>query len=134
MATLNAPFRIAATASSRRLHALSFIKSYWAEHGGSPSFGEIAAALRSDRPTVSRIVQSLDRSGDIIRASGSRRGILLPDKLDQVTTADALLILRRRGWSINGEAGSAIVMSSVVSVPPVTSPQLELPPELNDID
>jgi SOS-response transcriptional repressor LexA len=91
------------TAASRRVLALSFIREYFDRHGESPSFGEIAAALGLGCTVkdVSRIVRALDRAGDVVHVPGARRGIRLPDAIDEIATREALLVLRRRGWVVN---------------------------------
>lgn len=106
--------------SSFRLLVLSFVRDYWAENGGSPSYGEIANALDTNRMRVKRAVLALAEDGELIRTPGAR-GLRLPDQHE-----DALNRLRELGYAIDPE-------QKVVTFPgqPVTKPTLPVPPELD---
>ena len=90
--------RLSPTSSSLKRLALEFIKRYWAEFGGSPSYGEIAAALVTNRERVRVIVHQLHREG-MVRLTGGRRGIMLPDLAENFSESDALRRLRDLGWT-----------------------------------
>lgn len=86
------------------MHALKFIKDFWAARGESPSLREVAAAIGADDPTAAlRIVRQLDAAGQVIYIPNRRRGIFVPDEVDRISTDDALRALLRRGWTINGQ-------------------------------
>ncbi|WP_375290896.1 LexA family protein [Qipengyuania sp.] len=99
--------------ASFRLLALAFIRDYVGRTGQSPSYGEIAAALDSNRNRVRKAVKSLAEEGLIIRTPG-HRGLALPSMREE-----AVRQLRALGWSVDEDAEQAI--------PPVTNPPL-LPP------
>lgn len=65
--------------ASFRLKVLGFVRAYLAEHGGSPSYGEIAAALQSNRQRVKKSVHRLVNAGQLTRRPG-HRGLGLPDQ------------------------------------------------------
>jgi len=100
---MGSQLRLSATMASRKLQALAFIKEYFARWGRSPSYDEIAAALGITGARVHAIVGELAAGGDIIRSMGARRGISLPEPMDQISEGDALLKLRQIGWRIDGE-------------------------------
>jgi len=90
--------RLSPTSSNLKRLTLEFIKRYWAEFGSSPSYGEIAAELGTNRERVRVIVQQLGRAGEVVLTGGAR-GILLPDLADRFSESDALRRLRELGWS-----------------------------------
>ena len=98
---MNAPYRLTPTQASRKQAAMAFIREALATRG-SPSYGEIAAALDIDRDRARDIVRSLVREGRIVRAPGAQRGISLPDH--QVSVADAIAALRAQGWAVDQDA------------------------------
>lgn len=60
-----------------QLRALDYIEQYYAEKRFSPSLEEIAAALgKSAKSGAHRIVQSLIRSGHLVRTAGGHRNIM----------------------------------------------------------
>ena len=87
------------TASNRRVNALEFIRRYFVAHGTSPSLGEIAAAVGTTVQRASAIVHDLEQSGSILRGRG-RRSIRLPDRADEFSESELVLLARRRGWLI----------------------------------
>lgn len=96
-------YRATPVSSSRKLLALKFIQDFWAKHGESPSLREVAAAIGADDATAAlRIVRQLDAEGKVVYIPNRRRGILLPDEIDRISTDDALRVLMRRGWTVNG--------------------------------
>lgn len=106
--------------ASFRLLVLGVVRAYWADHDGSPSYGEIAHALDTNRMRVKRAVLALVARGKLLRTAGPR-GLRLPDQHE-----DALHRLRELGYAIDPEL-------MTVSVPghPVTKPILPDPPELD---
>lgn len=94
--------RITPTSSSRRVLALEFIRRYFRDYGQSPSFGEIAAGLNIPTSRVGAIVEELEHRGEIIRATGQTRGIMLPEAIHQLSDSQVQLILIRRGWIVVG--------------------------------
>lgn len=89
-----AALRLAPDMASLRLLVLSFVRAYIGRWGASPSYGEIAAATRSNRTRVRKAVRSLSDDGLILRAAGPR-GLSLPDRRDE-----ALRVLKALGWEI----------------------------------
>lgn len=87
---------------------LAFVDSYINTWGQSPSYGEIAAATRSNRTRVKRAVASLEREGLLLRRKGTR-GLSLPDAVEK-----ARRTLERAGM-----------------LPSVTNPTLLPPPALD---
>lgn len=118
-----APFALTSTRASRKLAALRFIKRYWAEHGASPSYGEIAAALNVSVTRVHKLVRQLTSEGRIVRLAGAHRGIALPERVEQLSEGDALMLLRELGWKVDED----------VLCPPVTNRRLQPLPPLDHI-
>lgn len=114
---------------NRKALVLSFIKQYFADHGCSPSYGEIAAGLNTNRERVYHAVRQLTDDGDIVRVPGQRRSIALPDPSEQLSEVDALRQLRRIGWRIDLSAMNLLGPLAL----PVTNPTLPLIPELDHI-
>lgn len=81
--------------ASMRLLVLKFVRVYIQRWSGSPSQGEIAAALDISRTRAKRALRSLARDGMILLTEGPR-GISLPD--DEQAAIDQL---RRLGWEID---------------------------------
>ena len=81
--------------ASMRLLVLKFVREYIGKWGGSPSYGEIAAALDISRTRVKRSLNSLAGDGLLLRVKGPR-GLSLPD--DEQAAIDQL---RRLGWEID---------------------------------
>lgn len=99
--------------ASWRLLVLAFVRDYLQRWGHSPSYGEIAAALESNRTRVRKAVRSLERDGLILRVPGPR-GLSLPTVRDE-----AIRQLRNLGWTVDEDCSHA--------AGPVTDPPL-LPP------
>ena len=94
--------------ASLKLLVLKFVQQYIAQWQGSPSLGEIASALATNRTRVRRAVRRLELDGSLVRVPGPR-GLSLPD--DEPV---ALRQLRARGWTINADDRTA--------TPPAASP------------
>lgn len=118
--------RLTPEMSSRKLQVLDFIKRYYAAWGSSPSYGEIAAGLTISRTRAKAIVNRLASEGQINREPGGRRGITLPVPAHPLTEADALLLLRREGWTVDADAQRLDLSAS-----PCTNPTL---PPVFDLD
>jgi DNA-binding MarR family transcriptional regulator len=89
------------TMVSVRLRALAFVHDYIGQWRNSPSLGEIAAAIGTDRTMAHRAVKSLVASGLLNKTPGVR-GISLPDQ-----EQEALRILARAGWAISPDGSKA---------------------------
>ncbi len=81
--------------ASFRLLVLGFVRDYIMLMGGSPSYGEIANKLHSNRKRVMKALQSLEREGLLIRAPG-QRGLRLPSQRDA-----AIRQLRDAGYFVD---------------------------------
>lgn len=75
--SMDAP-RLSPEFASRKLQVLAFVRRYLTEHGGSPSYGEIAAGCGTTRRRVREHVHTLLREGRLIRIGGTRRALALP--------------------------------------------------------
>lgn len=83
--------RLSPAMASFRALVLGFVRGYLTEWGQSPSYGEIAAGLGSNRTRVKRAVVSLEKAGLLLRTPGTR-GLALPDEIER-----ARLTLERAG-------------------------------------
>lgn len=88
---------MASRCHSRRLIALAFIRRYFADYGASPSQKEIAAELGVPVQRVGRILDELEAGGDILRTPGKSRGIRLPERWDELSSAELAAVFARRG-------------------------------------
>ncbi|HZU65436.1 MAG TPA: hypothetical protein VFF98_17240 [Novosphingobium sp.] len=95
----------------RRALVLDFVRGYIGRWGISPSLGEIAAALGTNRTRVQAAIRALAADGLLLRGKGPR-ALALPDQ-----RSAALSILRQLGWAVDEPAGS--VTHSSPAVPPV---------------
>ena len=95
--------------ASLKLLVLKFVQQYIVQWQGSPSLGEIASALATNRTRVRRAVRRLELDGSLVRVPGPR-GLSLPD--DEPV---ALRQLRARGWTINPDDRTA--------TPPANAPK-----------
>ena len=96
--------------ASARTAVRTFVRAYLAQHDDSPSIGEIAAALRSTKPHVTRVLDGLERDGELVRlrAGPRRKGrIILPEQ-----QARALALLTDLGWSINGDVKAILARAA----------------------
>lgn len=107
------PAKLTAEMASFRLLVLAFIRDYWDEIGASPSYGEIAAGLESNRDRVRKAVKSLARDGLVLRTPGPR-GIKLPSVIEE-----SVRQLRELGWQVDEDLREA---RSPVTNPPLLPP------------
>lgn len=101
---MNVPARLAPTMVSRKLLVLNFVKTYWARHGASPSYGEIGEGVGCNRSRVKDAVRKLVAEGRLLQTPGQARSLRLPPGEAVISEADALLALRAAGWRVNGDA------------------------------
>lgn len=106
--------RLQPAMASRKLLVLSFIRSYIARWGGSPSIAEIAEGTGSSRDIVRHSLRILTAEKLILRRKGAR-GIFLPDRL-----AEALRELRKAGYIVDDDI--------VRGLPPPLIPELDFEP------
>lgn len=90
----DAAHRLVPEMASFRLLVLAFVRQYITAHGASPSLGEIAAALRSNRKRALKAVKALAGQGLLLRVPGPR-GLALPEEQDA-----AAALLRNLGWRL----------------------------------
>lgn len=90
---------------SLRLLVLRFVRSYLTDWGASPSYGEIAAALGTNRTRVRKAVRSLCADGLLLRSPGPR-GLALPDDL-----TEAMRLLAAHGYRTVPTEGLAVTHS-----------------------
>jgi DNA-binding MarR family transcriptional regulator len=106
---------------------IGFIRAYRARYNGdTPSLGELANAVRSTKPAVSRMLDRLQRDGALVRLPGPprrKRRIILPDEKDR-----ALALLRSIGFVVNSDALSGALPATV------TESILPLAPLIEQID
>ncbi len=106
---------------SFRLLVLRFVQDYWAAMGASPSYGEIAAKLSSNRSRVCRAIKRLAADRLLIIIPGPR-GLRLPEARDA-----ALRELRALGWSVDEDIKLARAPASKLTL--LTTPALDYKPE-----
>jgi len=94
--------RLTPTMASLRLLVLRFVRDYVSAWGASPSYGEIAAALETNRTRVRKAVKSLAGDGLLLRTPGPR-GLALPDNL-----AEAVRLLGALGYAVRPIAYQAV--------------------------
>jgi biotin operon repressor len=116
-----APARLTPTMASFRLLVFAFVRDYIGLMGHSPSYGEIANKLNSNRQRVVKAVRSLERDGLLLRSAGPR-GLQLPSMRDE-----AIRQLRAMGWVVDEDVGHAGPPAAV----PVTKRQLLAAPALD---
>lgn len=111
--------------ASLKLLVLKFVRQYIADWHGSPSLGEIAHALDTNRTRVRRAVRKLEAEGQLLRVPGPR-GLSLPDEEPL-----AMRQLLARGWTIDADRRVAFAPASTEKsvtnepLPPV--PELDYP-------
>ena len=88
------PPRLKPDMASFSLLVLAFVREYIGNWGASPSYGEIAHALDTNRERVRQSVKQLIRSGALLRTPGER-ALVLPEARDE-----ALRILQGLGYSV----------------------------------
>ena len=100
-----------------RLLVLDFVHDYIGRWRSSPSYGEIANALQSNKTRVRKAVKSLVADGKLHRTPGPR-GLSLPSMRDQ-----ALQLLRLEGLLAEG----GTLMTAVTHRPLLPPPALDYP-------
>lgn len=114
------PDKLAPDMASFRLLVFAFVRDYIGLMGDSPSYGEIANKLHSNRTRVKRAVLSLVDDGLLLRTPGPR-GLKLPSMRDE-----AIRQLREIGFVVNED-----VLSIGPPASSVTKATLLPPPELD---
>ena len=94
--------RLSPEMASFRNLVLGFVRRYLAEHGVSPSYGEIAAGVGSHRVRVHRAIKVLVRDQLLERRPGPR-GLMLPN-----ARSEAMRKLAALGWYVDEARGLAI--------------------------
>lgn len=94
---------------SLRLHVLDFVRRYLGAWKVSPSYGEIAAALGTNRTRVKDAVKSLVAEGLLLRTPGPR-GLAMPSEREA-----ALRVLIALGWTVR--KGSHELIAPVTDFP-----------------
>ena len=89
--------RLTPVMASRRLQVLEFVRSYLVKYGASPSYGEIARGCGTNTSRVKEALQSLVKSGLLLRRPGPR-GLALPDTRDA-----AIQLLSELGYMVFDE-------------------------------
>lgn len=69
-----------ATPTTRQAEALDFIRQFWATNSKSPTFMEIADALKIGQPTVWEHVQGLIRKGHVKYTPRHSRSLVVQDR------------------------------------------------------
>lgn len=115
---------------SRKVQALDFIKRYFARWGKSPSLSEIAAALGVSKKRAHGLVRQLSDEEQLRVAAGKSRGITLPDRDEEISEAELLLLLRKRGFRVAGP-GDFLPVGAPCPVPGVTEKGLPILPGLD---
>ncbi|MEM6907191.1 MAG: hypothetical protein AAF494_00810 [Pseudomonadota bacterium] len=80
-----------------RALVLAFVRDYLAQWALSPSYGEIAAGLNSNKNRVKQAVRSLAQDGLLVRVPGPR-GLRMPGELEA-----ARRVLREHGLAHEAE-------------------------------
>lgn len=122
----DAQARLSPEMASFRALVLAFVRSYIAQWGQSPSYGEIAAGTNSNRTRVKRALVSLERKGLLLRAGGVR-GLSLPDDIDQ-----ALKTLERAGLLPPSRAAMGQISPRVTKPTLLPAPALDYIAPVND--
>lgn len=117
------PLRLAPEMASFRALVLDFVRCYLTRWGQSPSYGEIAAGLDSNRTRVKRAVVSLEREGLLLRRKGTR-GLALPD---EIARARQLLeragVLPASGSKVVGQQGTPVTNPTLPGIPALDYPR-----------
>jgi len=116
------PGRLAPEIASFRRLLLRYIRDYIVNTGGSPSYGEMAAKLGTNRDRVKRAVLALEREGLLIRKPG-HRGLALPEMRDA-----AINYLRGLGYCIDEDVHTlGRIDLPLTKLPLLTTPALDYP-------
>jgi hypothetical protein len=92
-----ADLRLGPEMASFRLLVLKFVRDYIGRWGQSPSYGEIANSLHTNRTRIRKAIKSLVAEGMLLNAPGPR-GLTMPTAPD-----DAVRVLRALGWDVEVE-------------------------------
>ena len=105
--------------SSRRNLVLAFVRDYIGTWRVSPSYGEIAAGLGTNRTRIKEAVRSLVADGHLLRTPGPR-GLALPGD-----EAAAIERLKALGWRVDAEARAlaAVTQSTLPAIPLLDYPE-----------
>lgn len=123
------PDRLSPDMASFRLLVLGFVRDYIGRLGESPSYGEIAARLNSNRTRVRRAVKSLAQDELLLRSPGAR-GLALPSTRD-----NAIRQLRELGFTVDTDFSSIRPPGGPVTNPPLLPPaELTYPKRSTDGD
>lgn len=109
------PMRLTPGMASLRLLVLRFVREYLGSWGASPSYGEIAAALDTNRTRVRKAVQSLAADGLLWRSPGPR-GLALPEDL-----SGAMRLLTSHGYRVEAVTHSPLPADAVLDYDPCGS-------------
>jgi hypothetical protein len=96
------PPRLVPEMVSFKLLVLQFVRSYIVTNGGSPSYGEIAAGMDSNRTRVRNAIRKLAVEGSLLRRKGER-GLSLPS-----IESEAVARLRELGWTVDEHGQFAV--------------------------
>lgn len=96
-----ARLRLAPEMASLRLLVLAFVREYFDAWHASPSYGEIANGLNTNRTRIRKAVKSLAADGLLLRAPGPR-GLALPTVRDECVRQ-----LRSLGWAVDEDVHRA---------------------------
>jgi biotin operon repressor len=103
--------RLTPAMASLRLLVLRFVRQYLTSWSASPSYGEIAAALGTNRTRVRKAVKSLSVDGLLLRTPGPR-GLILPDDL-----TEAARLLALHGYRVEPAAHRRVTHSPLQDDP-----------------
>ena len=127
------PHRLTITNSSRKLQVLGFVRSYFRQHGASPSFAEVAAGSGISKQRVGRYTAELQQEGVLVVTGRARRAIALIDRGDNLSDDELELTLRRRGWPDRRSVLPQLADAFTVE-PGLTETELHLLDVLDHID
>lgn len=102
--------------ASPRLLVLHFVREYIEQWSESPSYGEIANALETNRTRVRKLIRSLEAEGLILRRPGPR-GLRLPSKIQQ-----AIRQLEEMGYCVDVDAAQIHAPHGAVTHSPLLPP------------
>jgi hypothetical protein len=104
--------------ASLRLLVLNFVRGYIGHWNDSPSYGEIAEALGTNRERIRQAVRSLVEDELLLRTPGPR-GLALPSDRDH-----AIRVLHALGYTV-------FPSGQILPMPPLTNPTLPMIPMLD---
>lgn len=88
----------------KQANLLAFLKAYVEDHGYSPSYEEMAAAVGlQSKSGVHRLIQGLHEQGLVTKVEWRKRSILpVSESADHFSTAALLAALKKRGITVPG--------------------------------